>query len=59
MVKIEAVIKPFRLAEVQKALSEIGVQVMTVFEVKGFGQHERGAPRVIGAPHTRLISNPI
>ncbi len=52
MVKIEAVIKPFRLAEVQKALSEIGVQVMTVFEVKGFGQHKGHIETYRGASYT-------
>jgi len=40
MVKIEAVIKPFRLTEVQEALSSLGVQGMTVFEVKGFGRQK-------------------
>ncbi len=40
MVKIEAIIKPFKLEEVRKALLEIGVQMMTVFEVKGFGRQE-------------------
>ena len=40
MVKIEAIIKPFKLEEVRKALLEIGVQVMTVFEVKGFGRQK-------------------
>lgn len=38
MKKIEAVIKPFKLDEVKDALSEIGVQGMTVTEVKGFGR---------------------
>ena len=52
MVKIEAVIKPFRLTEVQKALSEIGVQVMTVFEVKGFGQHKGHIETYRGASYT-------
>ncbi|MCB1126467.1 MAG: P-II family nitrogen regulator, partial [Verrucomicrobiae bacterium] len=37
MKKIEAVIKPFRLEDVRQALSDIGVQGMTVCEVKGFG----------------------
>jgi len=36
--KIEAIIKPFKLDEVKEALSEIGVQGMTVTEVKGFGR---------------------
>ncbi len=40
MVKIEAIIKPFRLNEVQEALVGIGVQGMTVAEVKGFGRQK-------------------
>jgi nitrogen regulatory protein PII len=40
MIKIEAVIKPFRLTEVQDALVSIGVQGMTVIEVKGFGRQK-------------------
>lgn len=37
---IEAVIKPFKLEEVKEALVEIGVQGMTVTEVKGFGRQK-------------------
>ncbi len=40
MKKIEAVIKPFKLDEVKDALAEIGVQGMTVTEVKGFGRQK-------------------
>lgn len=40
MVKIEAIIKPFRLNEVQEALVAVGVQGMTVLEVKGFGRQK-------------------
>ena len=40
LTKIEAVIKPFRLTEVQEALIAIGVQGMTVLEVKGFGRQK-------------------
>ncbi len=40
MTKIEAIIKPFRLTEVQEALSGLGVQGMTVSEVKGFGRQK-------------------
>jgi nitrogen regulatory protein PII len=40
MVKIEAIIKPFRLTEVQEALTELGIQGMTVSEVKGFGRQK-------------------
>jgi len=38
MKKIEAVIRPFKLDDVKKALNDIGVQGMTVLEVKGFGR---------------------
>jgi nitrogen regulatory protein PII len=38
MKKIEAIIKPFKLEEVKDALSEIGIEGMTVSEVKGFGR---------------------
>jgi nitrogen regulatory protein PII len=53
MRKIEAIIKPFQLDEVKSALSGIGVQGMTVTEVKGFGrqkghtEHYRGAEYVV------------
>ena len=40
MVKVEAVIKPFRLTEVQEELVKIGIQGMTVTEVKGFGRQK-------------------
>lgn len=40
MKKIEAVIKPFKLDEVKEALNAIGVQGMTVTEVKGFGRQK-------------------
>lgn len=40
MKKIEAIIKPFRLDEVKDALNEIGIQGMTVTEVKGFGRQK-------------------
>ena len=38
MKKVEAIIKPFKLDEVKDALGEVGVQGMTVSEVKGFGR---------------------
>ncbi|MGZ3615335.1 MAG: P-II family nitrogen regulator [Thermodesulfobacteriota bacterium] len=41
MKKIEAIVKPFKLDEVKNALTKIGVQGMTVTEVKGFGR-QRG-----------------
>ncbi|HIE32758.1 MAG TPA: P-II family nitrogen regulator, partial [Thermodesulfobacteriaceae bacterium] len=40
MKKVEAVIKPFKLEEVKEALTEIGIQGMTVTEVKGFGRQK-------------------
>jgi nitrogen regulatory protein PII len=40
MVKIEAIVKPFRLNEIQDALLALGIQGMTVAEVKGFGRQK-------------------
>jgi nitrogen regulatory protein PII len=40
MKKVEAIIKPFKLDEVKEALSKIGVQGLTVTEVKGFGRQK-------------------
>jgi nitrogen regulatory protein P-II 1 len=40
MKKIEAIIKPFKLDEVKDALNKIGIQGMTVTEVKGFGRQK-------------------
>ncbi|HHN65742.1 MAG TPA: P-II family nitrogen regulator [Nitrospirae bacterium] len=40
MKKIEAIIKPFKLDEVKTALAEMGIQGMTVTEVKGFGRQK-------------------
>jgi len=53
MKKIEAIIKPFKLDEVKEALQEIGVQGLSVLEVKGFGRQKghtelyRGAEYVV------------
>ena len=53
MKKIEAVIKPFKLDEVREALSEVGMNGLTVTEVKGFGRQKghtelyRGAEYVV------------
>ena len=38
MFKVEAIIKPFKLDEIKAALAEVGIQGMTVTEVKGFGR---------------------
>ena len=40
MKKIEAIIKPFKLSDVKDALHELGIQGMTVSEVKGFGRQK-------------------
>jgi len=53
MKKVEAIIKPFKLDEVKEALSAIGIQGITVSEVKGFGRQKghtelyRGAEYVV------------
>ena len=41
MKKIEAIIKPFKLEDVKEALEKVGVEGMTVTEVKGFGRQKR------------------
>jgi nitrogen regulatory protein PII len=38
--KLEAIIKPFKLAEVREALTDLGIEGMTVTEVKGFGRQK-------------------
>lgn len=40
MKKIEAIVKPFKMEDVKDALSEIGIEGMTVAEVKGFGRQK-------------------
>jgi nitrogen regulatory protein P-II 1 len=40
MKKIEAIIKPFKLDDVREALTDVGIQGMTVTEVKGFGRQK-------------------
>ena len=53
MKKIEAVIKPFKLDEVKEAIQELGIQGLSVIEVKGFGRQKghtelyRGAEYVV------------
>lgn len=53
MKKIEAIIKPFKLDEVKEALQEIGIQGLSVTEIKGFGRQKghtelyRGAEYVV------------
>ena len=54
MKKIEAIIKPFKLDEVKEALQDVGVQGLSVIEVKGFGRQKghtelyRGAEYIVG-----------
>ena len=52
MKKIEAIIKPFKLNEVKDALHEIGVQGMTVSEVKGFGRQKGHTEIYRGSEYT-------
>jgi nitrogen regulatory protein PII len=52
MKKIEAVIKPFKLDEVKEALSGLGVQGMTVSEVKGFGRQKGHTEIYRGSEYT-------
>ena len=53
MKKVEAIIKPFKLDEVKERLAKVGVQGLTVYEVKGFGRQKghtelyRGAEYVV------------
>ncbi len=49
MKKIEAVIKPFKLDEVKEALTEIGLQGMTVYDARGFGRQKGHAETYRGA----------
>jgi nitrogen regulatory protein PII len=50
--KVEAVIKPFKLDEVKNALSQIGVQGLTVTEVRGFGRQKGHKEQYRGAEYT-------
>jgi len=52
MKKIEAIIKPFKLEEVKEALSNVGVQGMTVTEVKGFGRQKGHTEIYRGSEYT-------
>ncbi len=52
MKKIEAIIKPFKLEEVKDALGEIGVDGMTVIEVKGFGRQKGHTEIYRGSEYT-------
>ena len=52
MKKIEAIIKPFKLEEVKDALAEIGVEGMTITEVKGFGRQKGHTEIYRGSEYT-------
>ena len=52
MKKIEAIIKPFKLDEVKEALQDIGIQGLSVIEVKGFGRQKGHTELYRGAEYT-------
>jgi len=52
MKKIEAIIKPFKLEEVKDALADLGVEGMTVTEVKGFGRQKGHTEIYRGSEYT-------
>jgi nitrogen regulatory protein P-II 1 len=52
MKKIEAIIKPFKLEEVKDALAELGIEGMTVTEVKGFGRQKGHTEIYRGSEYT-------
>ena len=52
MKKIEAIIKPHRLEEVKSALTQVGVQGMTVSEIRGFGRQKGHKEQYRGAEYT-------
>ena len=52
MKKIEAIIKPFKLEEVKDSLGEIGIEGMTVTEVKGFGRQKGHTEIYRGSEYT-------
>ena len=52
MKKIEAIIKPFKLEDIKAALSEVGIQGMTVTEVRGFGRQKGHTEIYRGSEYT-------
>jgi nitrogen regulatory protein PII len=52
MKKIEAIIKPFKMEEVKEALAEVGIQGMTVSDVKGFGRQKGHTEIYRGSEYT-------
>ena len=52
MKKIEAIVKPFKLEEVKEAIAELGIEGMTVTEVKGFGRQKGHTEIYRGSEYT-------
>ncbi|MFM8717747.1 MAG: P-II family nitrogen regulator [Spartobacteria bacterium] len=52
MKKIEAIIKPFKMEDVKEALAEVGIEGMTVSEVKGFGRQKGHTEIYRGSEYT-------
>ena len=52
MKKIEAIIKPFKMEDVKEALAEVGIEGMTVTEVKGFGRQKGHTEIYRGSEYT-------
>ncbi|HYE99436.1 MAG TPA: P-II family nitrogen regulator [Planctomycetota bacterium] len=52
MKKVEAILKPFKLDEVKSALSQVGVQGLTVSEVRGFGRQKGHKEQYRGTEYT-------
>src|SRR5499425_590952 len=52
MKKVEAIIKPFKLEEVKDALAEVGIEGMTITEVKGFGRQKGHTEIYRGSEYT-------
>jgi nitrogen regulatory protein P-II 1 len=51
MKKVEAIVKPFKLDDVKEALGEVGIQGLTVAEVKGFGRQKGHSETYRGAEY--------
>jgi len=52
MKKVEAIIKPFKLEEVKEALNQVGIEGMTISEVKGFGRQKGHTEVYRGSEYT-------
>jgi nitrogen regulatory protein P-II 1 len=55
MKKIEAIVKPFKMDEVRDALTEIGIEGMTITEVKGFGRQSGHSATYSGSEYTGVF----